>query len=73
MILGTYGYNSYILFLYIYLTSVKRNIPHEYIVEYICRTYPTKMKLDTVMPYLKKTQKTLKSHDKPICILVHNF
>ena len=52
----------------------------------ICRTYPTMMKLGTVIPYLKKIQKILKiffhrksasfviSRNTDIdCILVHNF
>ena len=29
----------------------------------ICRTYPTMMKLGTVIPYLKKLQKLYESHD----------
>ena len=29
----------------------------------ICRRYPTKMKLDTVIPYLKKIQKIYESRD----------
>ena len=32
----------------------------------ICHTYPTKMKLDTVAPYLKKTQKVYISRDTPL-------
>ena len=32
----------------------------------ICHTYPTMMKLGTVIPYLKKIQKTHKSHDTPL-------
>ena len=31
----------------------------------ICRTYPTMMKLGTVIPYLKKIQKIYESRDKP--------
>ena len=31
-----------------------------------CCTYPTMMKLDTVGPYLKKTQKIYKSSDAPL-------
>ena len=31
----------------------------------ICLTYPTIMKLGTVIPYLKKTQKIYKSHETP--------
>ena len=30
-----------------------------------CRTYPTKMKLGAVIPYLKNTQKIHKSRDTP--------
>ena len=30
-----------------------------------CRTYPTKMKLGAVIPYLKNTQKIHKSRDRP--------
>ena len=30
----------------------------------ICHTYPTMMKLGTVIPYLKKTQKLYESRDK---------
>ena len=29
----------------------------------ICHTYPTLMKYDTLVPYLKKIQKIYKSHD----------
>ena len=29
----------------------------------ICRTYPTKMKLDIIIPYLKKTQEIYESRD----------
>ena len=29
----------------------------------ICQTYPTMMKLSTVIPYLRKTQKMYKSRD----------
>ena len=29
----------------------------------ICHIYPTMMKLDTLIPYLKKIQKIYKSHD----------
>ena len=32
----------------------------------ICRTYPAMMKLGTVIPYLKKTQKLFESHDTPL-------
>ena len=32
----------------------------------ICCTYPTVMKLDTVLPYLKKIQKIHKSRDTPL-------
>ena len=32
----------------------------------ICHTYPTVMKLDTVIPYLKKIQKLYESQDKPL-------
>ena len=31
----------------------------------ICQTYPTKIKLGTVMPYLRKIQKIYKSRDTP--------
>ena len=31
----------------------------------ICHTYPTMMKLGTVIPYLKKIQKIYESHDTP--------
>ena len=31
----------------------------------ICRTYPTMMKLGTVIPYLKKIKKIYESHDAP--------
>ena len=31
----------------------------------ICHTYPTMMKLGTVMPYLKKVQKIYESSDTP--------
>ena len=31
----------------------------------ICRTYPIMMKLDTVVPYLKKIQKIYESRDTP--------
>ena len=31
----------------------------------ICHTYPAMMKLRTVIPYLKKIQKTYESHDTP--------
>ena len=32
----------------------------------ICHTYPTIMKLGTVITYLKKIQKLYKSHDAPL-------
>ena len=32
----------------------------------ICHTYPTTMKLGTVIPYLKKIQKKYESHDTPL-------
>ena len=32
----------------------------------ICHTYPTMMKLGTVMPFLKKVQKIYESHDAPL-------
>ena len=32
----------------------------------ICHTYPTMMKLDTVIPYLKKIQKIYESRDTPL-------
>ena len=32
----------------------------------ICHTYPTLMKLDTVIPYLKKTQKVHKLRETPL-------
>ena len=32
----------------------------------ICHTYPTAMKLDTVIPYPKKIQKIYESRDKPL-------
>ena len=32
----------------------------------ICHTYPTLMKLDTVIPYLKMIQKTHRSRDKSL-------
>ena len=32
----------------------------------ICHTYPTKMKLSTIIPYLKKTQKIYKSRSTPL-------
>ena len=31
----------------------------------ICHTYPTMMKLGTVIPYLEKIQKIYESHDTP--------
>ena len=31
----------------------------------ICHIYPTKMKLGTIIPYLKKTQKVYESRDVP--------
>ena len=44
----------------------------------ICHTYPTMMKLSTVIPYLMKIQKIYKSRDTPlsfadISISVHEF
>ena len=33
---------------------------------YICHTYPTMMKLGTVIPYLKKIQKLYISRDTPL-------
>ena len=35
----------------------------KYSLPKICHTYPTIMKLDTVVPYLKKIQKKYKSRD----------
>ena len=32
----------------------------------ICHTYPANMKLGTVIPYLKKTQKTCESRAAPL-------
>ena len=32
----------------------------------ICHTYPTMMKLGTVIPYLKKIQKIYESRDTPV-------
>ena len=32
----------------------------------MCHTYPTKMKLGTVIPYLKKIQKIYESRDTPL-------
>ena len=32
----------------------------------ICHTYPTMMKLSTVIPYIKKIQKTYESRDTPL-------
>ena len=32
----------------------------------ICHTYPTMMKLGTVIPYLKKIQKIYESRDTPL-------
>ena len=37
----------------------------------ICHTYPTMMKLGTVIPYLKETQTVRKSHDNPIGFYRH--
>ena len=37
----------------------------------ICHTYPTMMKLDTVVPYLKKIQKMYESRDKPAYFCWH--
>ena len=31
-----------------------------------CHTYPTMMKLGTAVPYLRKIQKRLESHDAPL-------
>ena len=31
----------------------------------VCHTYPTMIKLDTAIPYLKKIQKMYESPDKP--------
>ena len=45
----------------------------------ICHTYPTMMKLGTVIPYLKEIQKYMNHVTHPLrntdtdCILVHNF
>ena len=39
----------------------------------ICHTYPALVKLGTVMPYLKKTQKRNKSRDTPIEFCWHSF
>ena len=32
----------------------------------ICHTYPTMMKLGTIIPYLKKIQNIYESHDTPL-------
>ena len=32
----------------------------------ICHTYPTMMKLDTIIPYLKKIQNIYNTHDAPL-------
>ena len=39
---------------------------------HICHTYPTMMKLGTVIPYLKKIQKIYESRDTPLefCISI---
>ena len=37
----------------------------------ICHTYPTMMKLGTVIPYLKKFQKLYRSHDTPLGFCWH--
>ena len=37
----------------------------------ICHTYPTMMKLGTVIPYLKNIQKIYESHDTPQQILLY--
>ena len=37
----------------------------------ICHTYPTMMKLGTVIPYLKKFQKLYESHDTPLGFCWH--
>ena len=41
----------------------------------ICHTYPTMMKHTTVIPYLKKIQKTYQSRDAPLtfCWDQHSF
>ena len=38
-----------------------------------CQTYPTLIKLGTVIPYLKKIQKIHKSHDTPWVLLTSAF
>ena len=37
----------------------------------ICQTYPTMMKLSTVIPYLKKAKKIYESRDKPLDFCRH--
>ena len=37
----------------------------------ICHTYPTMMKLGTVLPYFKKTQKIYESRDTPVDFCWH--
>ena len=47
----------------------------------VCHTYPTMIKLDTAIPYLKKIQKMYESPNTPLisrntdidCILIRNF
>ena len=39
-------------------------VAKRYFLHKICYTYLTMMKLDTVIPYLKKIQKIYKSRDK---------
>ena len=39
----------------------------------ICRTYPTVMKLGTVIPYLKKIQKMYESRDTPLELCWHQL
>ena len=36
----------------------------------ICHTYPAKMKLGTVIPYLKKIQKIYESRQTALCVLL---
>ena len=38
-----------------------------------CHTYPTMMKLGTVIPYLKKIWKTYKSRDTPLAFCWHQY
>ena len=42
--------------------GVTKKAPHPK----VCQTYPTMMKLGTVVPYLKKIQKQYKSPDTPL-------